>query len=131
MLNERFRLRGLFAVLLALMVQLGAGASVPAVNPLAGAAVLCHSDDAYTDDTYTGDTGRSPSHTPGHMPADCPMCPLCSAPHVSSATLIPVAPPLSPPARGIVAKVELPPSPTGPPASHWPPGQPRAPPIFS
>ena len=121
MVNGRFRWRGLCAVLLALMAHLGAGVIVPAVNPIANAAVLCLADK----------TGGSPAHAPDHMPPDCPMCPLCTAPHVSFATLMAIGPPLLPPAGGIVLNAALPPPSTGPPVLHWPPGQPRAPPIFS
>jgi hypothetical protein len=121
MLNRRFHLHGLFAVLLALMAQLGANASVPRIDPVAGVGVLCHSEDA---------TGGQPSHAPVH-PADCPLCPLCIALHapsviLASATTIPV-----PPAAVVVLKTELPPPSTAPPAPHRPPSQPRAPPAHS
>jgi hypothetical protein len=121
MFSRRFRLPGLFAVLLALMAQLGAGGSVPADNPVADAAVLCHTDDA----------GRAPAHTPGHHPIDCPICPLCAPLHVSLAALIPAGVKLPPPAVVVVARTELPPPSTAPPSPHRPPSQPRAPPTFS
>jgi len=47
MVNQRLHFPGLIAVLLALMAQLGTGASVPRVDPLAvlaDAQALCHGD---------------------------------------------------------------------------------------
>lgn len=120
-MSGRFPLHGLVAVLLALMAQLGIGATVPKIDTIAAAAVLCHTDD----------TGHAPSHTPGHWPADCPLCPLCGVTHTSLATLVPVATPLAPQAIAVVFKAELPPPATAPPALHWPPSQPRAPPTLS
>jgi hypothetical protein len=121
MLSRRFYLQGLFAVLLALMGQLAVGASVPTINPVAAAAVLCHTDDA----------GRAPSHPPGHLPADCPMCPLCGMQHAATAALPPASLAALPRIVGVLLKTELPPPSTAPPAPHRPPSQPRAPPIFS
>jgi hypothetical protein len=97
------------------------GASVPLFNPIADAAVLCHTDDA----------GRAPSHAPGHFPANCLICPLCGTLHVSLVTLVPAGAALTPPAGGIVRKTELPPPSTAPPTLQRPPNQPRAPPVFS
>jgi hypothetical protein len=117
--NRRIHLPGLFAVLLALMAMLGANASMPRMDPLAGAGILCHTDD-----------NGAPSKAPNH-PVDCPLCPLCVAMHAPSATLASaiVIPP--PPIVVVVVKTELPPPATAPPALHRPPSQPRAPPIFS
>ena len=118
---RRLRLFGLFAVLLVLMAQLGSGASVPRFDLLATAGALCHTDD---------DTGGAPSQAPAH-PADCPLCPLCITAHVQAAALGSAAPILTPPAVLAIARAELPPPATAPPAPHRPPGQPRAPPIHS
>jgi hypothetical protein len=121
MLNRRFHLHGLFAVLLALMAQLATGATVPRFDPVSGIAALCHGDD---------EAGGSPSQAPSH-PADCPVCPLCVALHAPS-VLLPAASirPL-PPTVFVVLKTELPPPSTAPPSPHRPPSQPRAPPTVS
>ncbi len=121
MSGHRFHLSGLFAVLLALMAQLGAGASVPRFDPVGIAGVLCHSDD---------DSPGMPSQTPAHT-ADCPLCPLCITSHVQATALLAVPPVLIPPAVLALARPELPPPATAPPAAHRSPGQPRAPPIYS
>ena len=44
MFSRRFPLTGMFAVLLALMAQLGMGATVPRVDPISGVAPLCHTN---------------------------------------------------------------------------------------
>jgi hypothetical protein len=123
MLNRRFPLSGLFAVLLALMAQLGTGASVPRIDPVAVAGVLCHTED---------DTGGTPTQTPGH-PAGCPLCPLlCGTLHAQAVgLLLSGAPGLKPPAVLAAGRTGLPPPATAPPAPHRPPSQPRAPPVFS
>jgi hypothetical protein len=120
MTSRRFHLSGLFAVLLALMAQLGAGASVPRIDPVSGVAALCHSDDG----------AGAPSHEPVH-PVDCPVCPLCVALHAPSVALVAVAVAPMPRAVAVVLKTELPPPSTAPPAAYRPPSQPRAPPIYS
>jgi hypothetical protein len=119
-LTRRFPLSGLFAVLLALMAQLGAGATVPRIDPVAAAGVLCHTDDDTTP----------PAHGPAH-PADCPLCPMCATLHTQQAVLVSVAPRLTPPSMLAVRRAELPPPSTAPPALHRPPSQPRAPPTVS
>jgi hypothetical protein len=122
MLNRRFPLLGLFAVLLALMAQLGAGASVPQIDPVSGAEALCHTGE---------DAGGAPSKAPSH-PADCLVCPLCVALNAPSANLVPASIDTPRPrAVEVVLKTELPPPSTAPPSAHWPPSQPRAPPISS
>jgi hypothetical protein len=121
MLNRRFHLHGLFAVLLALMAQIGAGASVPRFDLVAGSGTLCHTEN---------DAGGAPSKAPGH-PDDCPLCPLCAALHAPSITLTSAIATPVPNTVGVVLKTELPPPSTAPPAAHRPPSQPRAPPIFS
>ena len=118
MLTRRFHLSGMFAVLLALMAQLGMGATVPRLDPIAGAAVLCHDDRG------------APPKAPGHN-IDCLICPLCATLHAQMAVLATDAPALPPPAVLAVRRSELPPPSTAPPALHRPPSQPRAPPIFS
>jgi hypothetical protein len=120
MVTSRFRLVGLLAVLLALMAQLGAGASVPRIDPVAVAGVLCHTDN----------NGNAPAHGPNH-PADCPLCPLCATVHAQAPALLSDAPVLTPPAVLTVLRVELPPPATAPPVLHRPPSQPRAPPTDS
>jgi hypothetical protein len=120
MLNRRFPLHGLFAVLLALMAQLGAGASVPRIDPISGAA-LCHAAD---------DAGGAPSPAPSHE-SDCPGCPLCIALHAPSVILASVSARPLPQVTVVVLRTELPPPSTAPPSPHRPPSQPRAPPIFS
>ena len=124
LLNRRVSLHGLLAVLLALVAQLGVGATVPRVDVFAqfvGAeAPLCHAAD---------ERGTNPSQPPSH-PADCLVCPFCIAVHAPAATLI---------CEGAVAmnrsvvaalRPELPPPSTAPPY-HRLPSQPRAPPIYS
>jgi hypothetical protein len=121
MLSRRFHLSGLFAVLLALMALLGAGASVPQIDPITGTVILCHDD---------GGSGGTPSKAPDR-PFDCPVCPLCIAMHVPAAPLVSTAAFMAPPMVVVVLKTELPPPSTAPPAAYRPPSQPRAPPIFS
>lgn len=124
MLNRRVPLHGLLAVLLALMAQLGIGASVPRIDVFAqivGVNALCHAAD---------ERGANPSQPPIH-PADCLVCPLCIAVHAPAAILIYERAVVM--HRGIIAvlRPELPPPSTAPPSHHWPPSQPRAPPIYS
>ncbi|MDR3531587.1 MAG: hypothetical protein P4L90_13670 [Rhodopila sp.] len=121
MLNRRFHLHGLFAVLLALMAQLGMGASVPRIDPIVGAETLCHTTD---------DTGGTPSQAPVH-PADCLICPLCIIHHAQPATLVSDVPSVTPPGLVGERRVELPPPSTAPPTAYRLPSQPRAPPIYS
>jgi hypothetical protein len=118
MLTRRFHLSGMFAVLLALMAQLGIGATVPRLDPTAGAAVLCHDD------------GGAPSKPPMHTD-ECLVCPLCLALHVQVAVLGTDGPALPQPPVLAVPRLGLLPPSTAPPALHRPPSQPRAPPIFS
>jgi hypothetical protein len=119
--TSRFRLFGLFAVLLALMAQLGSGARVPRVDPVVAAGVLCHSD---------GNDSQLPAHGPNH-PSDCPICPLCATLHAQALALPSDTPLLTPPAIQAILRPELPPPSTAPPALHRSPSQPRAPPTLS
>jgi hypothetical protein len=122
MSKRRLSLAGLLAVLLALMAQLGFGASVPNPDPLGGiAGVICHVDQ---------DSGSAPA-APTHHPADCPVCPLCAAAHAPSHVVLPQIAALVLPDAPVVARGELPPPATAPPPPHRPPSQPRAPPVFS
>jgi hypothetical protein len=121
MLTRRFHLSGLFAVLLALMAQLGISANVARVDPVATATALCHTDD---------DGGSTPSPAPLHS-ADCDVCPLCGTLHVQAAVLVAEAPILRPLAVFTIDRSNLPPASTAPPSLHRPPSQPRAPPTFS
>ncbi|HEX2941866.1 MAG TPA: hypothetical protein VHO91_12530 [Rhodopila sp.] len=122
MLTRRPSLSGLFAVLLALAVQLGLGSSMPRPDPLAqiaGLTVLCHPAES-----------GSPTHAPAHMP-DCQTCPLCAAVHMPTPTLG-AGPAILPPAGlPVLARAELPPPGRAPPPLHLPPIQPRAPPPVS
>jgi hypothetical protein len=124
MSNHRFHLPGLFAVLLALMVQLGIGASVPrfdVVTQLIGAEILCHPPDK---------SGDTPSPAPLH-PLDCLICPLCVALHAPPMVLVPDVAVVAPSAGVVVLRSELPPPSTAPPSPRRRPSQPRAPPIYS
>ena len=124
MSNRRIPFHGLLAALLALMAQLGIGASVPRIDPLAqliGAEVLCHVAD---------DGGRTPAPGPRH-PLDCLICPLCVISHMPQATLVFDALLLTPSAVVVVLRSELPPPSTAPPAQRRAPSQPRAPPTIS
>ena len=118
--TSRSRLFGLLAVLLALMAQLGSGATVPRVDPVAAAAVLCHTDD----------NGNAPARGPNH-PSDCPICPLCAALYAQALALTSDAALLTPPAIQAILRPELPPPSTAPPGLHRSPSQPRAPPTLS
>jgi hypothetical protein len=121
MVARRVPLYGLFAVLLALMVQLGAGIDVPRIDPLTGLATLCHA--AHQTD---GAPSRAPSRS-----ADCLLCPLCIALHAPSA--LPALDAAIPLKRivAVVVKAALPPPSTAPPSEPRRPSQPRAPPTVS
>jgi hypothetical protein len=121
MSNRRSNLFGVLAVLLALIAQLGTGASIPRVDPVAAAGVICHIAD---------DSGGTPSDGPTH-PADCPVCPLCATLHVQPTALVSEALVVTPPTLLAIRRSELPPPSTAPPATPRPPSQPRAPPILS
>ena len=124
MLNRRVPFHGLLAVLLALMAQLGIGASVPRLDPLAliiSVETLCHTP---------GGAGDAPAPAPMH-PLDCLVCPLCVAVQTPSITLISDAAIPMPSAAVVVLRSELPPPSTAPPSSHRPPSQSRAPPTIS
>jgi hypothetical protein len=117
--TSRSRLFGLLAVLLALMAQLGSGATVPRIDPVAAAAVLCHTDDS----------GNTPARGPNH-PSDCPICPLCAPLYAQALALTSDAALPTPPIQAIL-RPELPPPSTAPPGLHRSPSQPRAPPTLS
>ncbi len=121
MLNRRLHWTGVFAVLLALIAQLGLNATMPQVDLVAGAVTLCHSGN---------DLGGAPGPSPRHS-ADCPVCPLCGALHVQVAVLVPHAPITTPSDVAVLVRPELPPPSIAPPAPHRPPSQPRAPPTLS
>lgn len=121
--NRRCHLHGLFAALLALVVQLGAGASVPRPDPLrqiADVAILCHGAD---------DTGGAPARLPSHL-FDCLLCSHCIAaqPQIPP---VPAPPYLVPPRVWQVRRAELPPPSRAPPPRYRTAIQPRAPPVFS
>jgi hypothetical protein len=121
--SHRCHLHGLFAALLALVVQLGLGASVPRLDPLreiADAAILCHG---------AADTGGTPAKVPSHL-IDCLLCSHCIAaqPQIPP---VPVPPYLAPPRVQLAWRAELPPPSRAPPSRFWVVTQPRAPPFFS
>jgi hypothetical protein len=125
MLNRRLPLHGLLAVLLALMAQIGIGASVPRTDPLAiaaGVSDICHAADG------SDETPGAPA--PVH-PLDCLVCPLCIALHTPAVALISPMSSLPAPQVVTVLRGELPPPSTAPPATRRPPSQPRAPPIIT
>jgi hypothetical protein len=110
---------GLFATLLALMVQVAMGATVPRPDPAAAvfsAETLCH-----TETPSDGSHHKPP-------PLDCLVCPFCVALH-AAAVALPDAPVLRPPGsrtlRPALPVVAV--SPPPPPA--WRPVQQRAPPT--
>jgi hypothetical protein len=118
-MTSRLSLRGMMAVLLALMTQLAVGAMVPRVNPLAGVAVLCH--------PIAPDHG---SHAPG-LPDLCLLCPFCATMH-TPAVVLPAAVALiaEPVVMLVLRSVGVPPA-RAPPPAFRPPSQPRAPPLNS
>ncbi len=119
MLNRRFHLPGLFAVLLALMAQLATASIVPHLDPVAVVGTICHTDDS-------GDTPA-----PGHQ-QECPACPLCGALHVAQHAILPVSSPrVAPRLFAVAANPAMPPPATAPPSRFRPPAQPRAPPFVS
>jgi hypothetical protein len=123
MLNRRFHRYGFTLVLLALMAQLGVGASVPKAEfgaMIAGFDAICHA----------GDDSSGIPNPPKHG-TDCLICPLCIALHAPAIGLLSTGVTLAPRAVIVVARTELPPPATAPP-SLWPPSnQPRAPPAVS
>jgi hypothetical protein len=122
MVKRRVSAPGLLAALLALMLQLGIGASVPRPDQLArlaGAATLCRASDG-----AAAPPGRAPM-----PPPDCLVCPLCAALHAPPATPLCEPSMVAPPAVAIVMRSELPPPATAPPGPQRPPSQPRAPPT--
>ena len=117
MLNRRFKLHGIFGVLLALSVQIGMGANVPRIEPLDRTVALCHMDD---------DGSSPPSHS-----ADCLICPLCIILQIQLVVLDEGRCILKPRAALTITRPEQPPPARAPPTAFRPPVQPRAPPLFS
>jgi hypothetical protein len=121
--TSRFRLFGLFVMLLALVAQLGWNARVPNVQRmdlaalLGNAGAICHSSG--------GAGGQKSPAMPGQ---DCPMC-LCCISTVQAAVLpVPIVslplPLAIPPARFAVT-----PPATGPPPLRFAIARPRGPPA--
>ncbi|HEY8289360.1 MAG TPA: DUF2946 family protein [Acetobacteraceae bacterium] len=113
---------GLLFTLLALSVQLAAGAVVPpaqAMQSLAVAGTICH----------TGDNPADQAPSTPHHPANCLLCPVCGtlASHVAPLPLD--APLLPPPSRRAIALQSPPPPATAPPLPSRSNAQPRAPPL--
>ncbi|HEX3576509.1 MAG TPA: hypothetical protein VHU42_18070 [Rhodopila sp.] len=120
--NRRIPLHGLLVALLALMAQLGVGASVPRLDPFAqviGTEILCHPP-----------AGSGGTPAPMH-PFDCLMCPFCVALHAPAAVLVSDVSVLAPSALVVLLRAELPPPSTAPPSPRRAPSQPRAPPLYS
>lgn len=123
MLSPRLSIHGLFAVLLALAVQLGVGATVPRTDSLArlaGMATLCDS----------GDHGPTDGVPTPHDPSACLLCPACVVVHTATVVLLPATISLKVP-RIVLARPELPPPATAPPSLAARPFQSRAPPVLS
>jgi hypothetical protein len=122
MFKRGLSLPGLIAVLLALMVQLGIGATVPRVDPIALAAgAICHADEP---------AGGNQDTPPNHAP-DCLVCPLCAAVHAPAIAVLAAQMVLPAPPVMLVSRPGLPPPSTAPPSAQRPPNQPRAPPVLS
>jgi hypothetical protein len=124
MANRRLHISGLIAVLLALMAQLGAGAVVPRIDPLAdlaAAQAICHGAD---------ETGAPADQAPNHS-TDCLVCPLCVAVHAPQLALIAAPAEVPVPSVAPVRRAGLLPPATAPPAPARPPQQPRAPPAYA
>src|ERR1700760_3329394 len=123
MLSHGCPLHGLFAALMALVMQLAVGASVPRLDPvrqIADVAILCHAAD---------DAGGGPAKVPSHL-IDCLLCSHCIAaqPQIPP---VPAPPYLVPPRVQQVRRAEMPPPSRAPPLRLWAATQPRAPPFFS
>jgi len=122
-MHPRRSLTGLFLALLALMCQLAVGATVPAaaaqaLDPLAGVARICHSDDG----------GQTPAHN--HTAPDCQLCPLCAAFVTPAATLADT--PTVPAPLAVALPLAAPaPQATAPPSTRPPETRPRGPPALS
>jgi hypothetical protein len=119
MIPVRHAITGMLAALLALMVQIAVGATVPQTDPVAAlflAETLCHSDQP-----SDGSDHKAP-------PLDCLLCPFCVVVH-AQAVALPDVPVLRPPSAKwllvVLPEVAVPP----PPPLPRPPGQPRAPPF--
>ncbi len=115
---SRHQISGMLAALLALMVQIAVGATVPQPDPVAAVfslGALCHAEQP---------SDGSDHKTP---PLECLVCPFCVVVH-AQAVALPDAPVLRPPnAKWLLAalpEVAVSPQPPLP----RPPGQPRAPP---
>jgi hypothetical protein len=119
MRQTRHTLTGILGALLALMVQIAVGATVPQTDPVASvfsAETLCH-----TDQPSDGSDHKAP-------PLACLACPFCVVVH-AQAVALPSAPVLRPPSAKRL-RVVLPDMAVSPPPSlPRPPGQPRAPPL--
>jgi hypothetical protein len=122
MLSRRCYLLGLFASLLALIAQLGAGATVPRFDPVAqliAAEILCH----------VTDEGRTPNQAPNHSDG-CLACWVCTAVH-PQIPLVPEPPNLTLSRIQLTQRAELPPPARASPSRVWLLYRPRAPPSAS
>jgi hypothetical protein len=122
MRNPRFHLPRLFAVLLALIAQLGGGTSMPDMPRMDLAALL---GDAGAICHVGGAGGQKSPAMPGQ---DCPMCPCCIGTAVPAALPVPIVslslPTAIPPARFAIT-----PPATGPPPVRFATAPPRGPPA--
>ncbi|WP_325599788.1 hypothetical protein [Rhodopila sp.] len=113
------RFPGLLAALVALMVQIALGTTVPKPDPVAAVfstETLCHPQPA-----SDGSNHRAP-------PLDCLVCPFCLALHAAAAVALPDVPAVRPPGSRLVLHAPAPfVQATAPPVPRLP-GQPRAPP---
>lgn len=121
MSQRRISAAGLLFALLALVVQVASGATVPRVAALAAiadATTFCHLHET---------SGQGPAKP--HNPADCPICPLCVS--LTAPAFAIMADPVLPMPRVIVVAptVILPPA-TAPPATVVLAKRPRGPPAI-
>jgi hypothetical protein len=116
MLTSRFRLVGMFAVLLALMAQLGAGASVSDM-PRMHLAAICH--------ISGGPGGQKSPAIPGQ---DCPICICCIGTVLAAVLPVPMVS-LPPQAAIAPARFVVTPPSTGPPPVRFAIARPRGPPA--
>ena len=122
MTTRRHHSLGLLFALLALLVQLGVGVSVPRGNPDAGVAAataICH-----TDGDAAGGSAPVAPHTP-----DCAICPLCVT-VASAGFVVPDDGPAIRTSRTVViGRAAVPPQAAAPPSQPRFAAQPRAPPF--
>jgi hypothetical protein len=122
-MQMRRAISGWFLVLLALASLLAAGATVPqavvqAAEPLAGFAIICHSD-----------SGLPQIPQPHHSAPDCQACVICAA-LATPAPMLGDGPFVPPPVVALLPAVALPPPSTAPPVVVSLAARPRGPPSL-